>query len=67
MKLSLADARKLQRLGRGEKLPSSQFNNALSALLLEEEVCKSFRKGVGKLIMSGIKLRSMTFFTTVSM
>ena len=37
MKLSLADARKLQRLGRGEKLPSSQFNNALSALLLEEE------------------------------
>ena len=45
MKLSLADARKLQRLGRGEKLPSSQFNNALSALLLEEEVLQILPKG----------------------
>ena len=48
MKLSLADARKLQRLGRGEKLPSSQFNNALSALLLEEEVLQILPKGSRK-------------------
>ncbi len=48
MKLSLSDARKLQRLGRGETLPSSQFNNALSALLLEEEVLQILPKGSRK-------------------
>ena len=66
MKLSLADARKLQRLGRGEKLPSSQFNNALSALLLEEEVLQILPKGSRKTYYVR-NLRSMTFFTTVSM
>ena len=34
--------------GRGEKLPSSQFNNALSALLLEEEVLQILPKGSRK-------------------
>lgn len=38
MKLSLADARKLRKLRDGETIPSSQFRNALSALLLEEDI-----------------------------
>lgn len=38
MKLSLADARKLYKLKQGETIPSSQFRNALSALLLEEDI-----------------------------
>lgn len=38
MKLSLADARKLYKLREGETIPSSQFRNALSALLREEDI-----------------------------
>lgn len=38
MKLSLADARKLYKLREGETIPSSQFRNALSALLKEEDI-----------------------------
>lgn len=38
MKLSLADARKLFKLREGETIPSSQFRNALSALLREEDI-----------------------------
>lgn len=38
MKLSLADARKLLKLREGETIAASQFRNALSVLLLEEDV-----------------------------
>lgn len=38
MKLSLADARKLNRLRAGETIPRSLFNNATTRMLLEENI-----------------------------